>query len=409
MRHHFGLSGKNWKTIVKTPRLQSRFAVFLLALLFLVGGRNIAEAQDNLPELINDEEFRPAAQAAVDSVYNFNFVAADKILEPWKNEYPDHPLWMLIDAMQMWWQVLSDLEDTSHDEEFFYRMKKTDFEASRLLRNNSKHADGLIIKAISNGYVARQYANREEWLSSISSARKALSAHEYLLELQPGLVDLKLAEGLKLYYLAYLPEAYPVVRTVSWAMPEGDKEKGLAYLRDAAENAVFARAEATYFLGNINYNYQDDFNEAVTYFEELYRNYPHNNYYARMFVGSLYKMGRYDTALETIENSLDRWEKNKLPHGKVLKEELLTWKGRILERQSNHARAMEAFQGAFEAGEELPNTEHRSFYVASGYYLGKLHHDRSSYEEARKYLSKVKDCKTGEEYKRRARQLLQSM
>jgi len=387
----------------------SRLTVFFLSLLFLTGSSGVAFAQGTPPELINDEEFRPVAQAAVDSVYNFNFEAADNLLKPWKKEYPGHPLWMLIDAMQMWWQVLSDLEDTSHDEEFFYKMKRADYEASRLLRKDSKHADGLIVKAISNGYVARQYANRDEWLNSISSARKALSAHEYLLELQPGLIDLKLAEGLKLYYLAYLPEAYPVVKTVSWAMPEGNKDKGLEYMRDAAENAIFARAEATYFLGNINYNYQDDYDEAVTYFEELYRNYPHNNYYARMYVGSLYKMGRYDTALKIIENSLIRWQNNDLPHGDVLKEELLTWKGRILNRQSNHARAIEAFQEAFQAGESLPNTKHRSFYVASGYYLGKLHHDRSSYSEARKYLSKVEDCKTGDEYIQRARQLLQSM
>ena len=387
----------------------SRLTVFFLSLLFLTGSSGVAFAQGTPPELINDEEFRPVAQAAVDSVYNFNFEAADNLLKPWKKEYPGHPLWMLIDAMQMWWQVLSDLEDTSHDEEFFYKMKRADYEASRLLRKDSKHADGLIVKAISNGYVARQYANRDEWLNSISSARKALSAHEYLLELQPGLIDLKLAEGLKLYYLAYLPEAYPVVKTVSWAMPEGNKDKGLEYMRDAAENAIFARAEATYFLGNINYNYQDDYEEAVTYFEELYRNYPHNNYYARMYVGSLYKMGRYDTALKIIENSLVRWQNNDLPHRDVLKEELLTWKGRILNRQSNHARAIEAFQEAFQAGESLPNTKHRSFYVASGYYLGKLHHDRSSYSEARKYLSKVEDCKTGDEYIQRARQLLQSM
>ncbi|NGP77470.1 tetratricopeptide repeat protein [Balneolaceae bacterium YR4-1] len=384
-----------------------RFVLLFLLLLSSTG--TVAKAQGSLPELINDQEFKPVAQAAVDSVYNFNFIAADELLKPWKEEYPEHPLWMLIDAMQMWWQVLSDLEDTSHDEEFFFRMKRTDYEAARLLRKNSKHADGLIIKAISNGYVARQYANRDEWLSSISSARKALSAHEYLLELQPELVDLKLAEGLKLYYLAYLPEAYPVVKTVSWAMPEGNKEKGLDYLKEASENAVFARAEATYFLGNINYNYQDDYDEAANYFEELYRNYPHNNYYARMYVGSLYKMGRYEDALQVIDNTLKRWKENDLPHGEVLSEELLTWKGRILNRNGQTSEAIEAFDKAFQAGESLPNTSHRSFYVAAGYYLGKLYHDRSSYTEAKKYLSLVQECETGAEYKQRARELLQSM
>lgn len=386
-----------------------RLLVVILSLPLLTGWTADAGAQDDLPELINDTEFRPVAKAAVDSVYNFNFKAADNLLKPWKNEYPNHPLWLLIDAMELWWHVLSDLEDTSHDDEFFYRMKKTDYEAAKLLRKDSKHADGLIIKAISNGYVARQYANRDEWLSSINSARKALSAHEYLLELQPGLKDLKLAEGLKLYYLAYLPEAYPVVKTVSWALPEGNKEKGLEYMQDAAENAIFARAEATYFLGNINYNYQEDYDDAVKYFEELFINYPHNNYYARMYVGSLYKMGRYDTALTIIGRTLGRWESNDLPYLDVMKEELLTWKGRILDQQNKETRAIKAFQKAFQASEALPNTRHRSFYVASGYYLGKLYHEDSSYAEAKKYLTKVKDCKTGDEYIQRAEKLLQSM
>ena len=381
----------------------------LLAFALFFGSLGTVYGQDEVPELINDPEFRPVAKAAVDSVYNFNFDAADDMLSPWKEQYPGHPLWMLIDAMELWWKVLSDLEDTSHDEEFFYRMKKTDYVASKLLRNNSSHADGLIVKTVSNGYIARQYANRDEWLTSVNRARKALNAHEYLLELQPDLADLKLAEGLKLYYSAYLPEAYPVVRTVSWFLPEGDKEKGLKFMQEAADQAIFARAEAAYFLGNINYNYQEDYDEAVKYFEQLYKDYPHNNYYARMYVGSLYRMGRYDAALEVIEHSLHRWKQNNLPHQDVLKEELLTWKGRILDRQNSTEAAIESFKAAFSMGEKLPNTRGRSFYVASGYHLGKLLYERTEYSEAQKYLQEVKDCKTGDEYREQAGRLLETI
>lgn len=385
------------------------FRLILLAFAFFLVIPSSIYSQDQIPELINDAEFRPVAKAAVDSVYNFNFDAADQLLGPWKKQYPDHPLWMLIDAMELWWQVLSDLEDTSHDEEFFHRMKKTDYEASQLLRKNSSHADGLIIKTVSNGYIARQYANRDEWLTSVNRARRALNAHEYLLELQPGLADLKLAEGLKLYYSAYLPEAYPVVRTVSWFLPEGDKEKGLKFMQEAADHAIFARAEATYFLGNINYNYQEDYDEAAKYFEQLYSDYPHNNYYARMYVGSLYRMGRHEAALEAINNSLQRWEKNNLPHQDVLREELLTWKGRILDRQNSTAEAIESFKTAFNTGKKLPNTRDRTFYVASGYHLGRLLYEETNYSEARKYLQQVRDSKAGDDYREQASRLLESI
>lgn len=189
------------------------YRIITLGILLVSGVVSISHAQ--LPELINNREFRPDARAAVDSIYNFNFEGAEEVISPWKNKYPDHPLWTLLEGMEFWWQVLSDLEDTSYDEQFYEMMKKVDYEAGKLLHEQSNHADGLIIRAIGNGYMARQYANRSEWVTSINYGRKAMNAHEYLLELQPELDDLKLAEGLKKYYLAHIPEEYPVVKTVS--------------------------------------------------------------------------------------------------------------------------------------------------------------------------------------------------
>src|SRR5699024_10694539 len=133
----------------------------LLSLLILILSAGLSRAQ--VPELINDPQFKTVARAAVDSIYNFNFEGSERLLRPWKEKYPDHPLWLLMEGMTLWWDVLSDLNDTSHDEQFFYLMKRADYESSKLLRKNSSHADGLIIKAVSNGYVARHYANREEW------------------------------------------------------------------------------------------------------------------------------------------------------------------------------------------------------------------------------------------------------
>lgn len=358
------------------------------------------------PELINNHRFRPVAQAAVDSVYNFNFEGAEKVLVPWKQRYPGHPLWLLIEGITFWWQVLSDLEDTSHDEQFFYKMKHIDYQASQLLRKNRSHADGLIIKIISNGYIARQYANRDEWISSINWARKALSSYEYLLELQPGLADLKLAEGLKFYYSAYLPEAYPIVRTVSWFLPEGDKQKGLELLHLAAEEAIFARAEATYFLGNINYNYEKNYNKAAVYFQELYETYPDNNFYARKLVSSLYRMERHGEALKVIDESIERWEQHQLPFKNVLKEELLTWKGRILSRNHQLAEAAESYQQAFALGKKLPNTQERSFHIVSGYYLGHLLYKEGKYARARPYLEEVVKSKNEAAYRTLAKNLL---
>ena len=376
----------------------------LILLLFFIS--TAIPAQSQLPELINDAEFRPTAKAAIDSVYNFNFDGADQALTPWKQKYPNHPLWTLIEGMKFWWQVLSDLEDTSNDQQFYELMKKADYEAGKLLHRQSDHVDGLIIRAIANGYMARQHANRSEWITSMNYGRKAIQAYNYLMEIKPNLDDLKLAEGLKLYYLAYLPEEYPVVKTVSWALPDGNKSKGLSMLREAAKEAIFAKAEAKYFLGNINYNYESNYGLAVRYFEELQSSYPQNNYYTRVLVKSYYQQEKYSRALQFIDDAIDRWERQDLPHQKVLQEELLTWKGRILEEQGKQQAALSCYKNSFARSQELPNTSDRSFYVISGYLAGKILYDQKQFKQAKTYLSKVVDADAESGYRNLAQELL---
>lgn len=380
-------------------RLQSFIYAFIFCLLSLPSTAQV-------PELINDTEFRNSAKAAVDSIYNFNYVAADEILQPWKKRHPDHPIWTLFRGMKLWWEILSDLEDTSQDEQFYYMMKKADYESSQLLRSNSSHADGLIIKAISNGYLARQHANREGWISSLNYGRKAMNAHEYLMEIQPELEDLKLAEGLKLYYLAYLPEAYPVVKTVSWTLPDGNKTQGLELLKEASREAVFARAEAIYFMGNINHNYEKNYPAATKSFEQLYSKYPNNNYYVRLLVKNYYRMNRNSEALQVIDSTLTRWKRKSLPYEKVLKEELMTWKGRILERTNQKTQALENYQRAFELGKTEPQTRNRTRHVISGYSAGKLLYQQGKKGEAESYLIQVLQTDVDSPYKKNARELL---
>lgn len=254
--------------------------------------------------------------------------------------------------------------------------------------------------------MARQYANRAEWITSINYGRKAIRAYDYLLDVKPELNDLKLAEGLKLYYLDYIPGAYPVVKTVSWALPDGDKQRGLKAIEEASENAIFARAEATYFLGNIHYNYEKNFGVAVRNFEKLHHQYPNNSYYVRILVKSYYKQSRFDEALAFIKNNLQRWKENDLRDIKVVQEELLTWKGRILEKRGRIQEAIDSYSTAFTLGEELPDTVNRSFYVISGHLAGKLLFEKGKIREAKNMLSKVVVAEAEKEYRSQAEELL---
>lgn len=366
-------------------------------------------ATAQVPELIKNKQFRVDAQAAVDSLYNFNPQGAKQRLASWKEQYPSHPLWQLMEGMEFWWILLSDLNDTSRDEYFYKLMEKADYAAAKLLYNQPGHADALIIRTVANGYVARQHSNRDEWTTSLNAARKAYNAYGYLQDAMPELADLKLAEGLKLYYSAYLPEAYPVVKTVSWFLPEGDKAAGLQSLREASESAVFARAEATYFLGNINYNYEKKYQKAVGYFRQLYQTYPNNNYYVRLYVQNLYKTGRYDEAATVIENALNRWGEDELAFAKVLREELLFWKGRILLRDKEYQKAQSLMEESLAIGENLPRTRHRGYHTAGAYFAGVAASGAGDREAAIQFYETALDGKTDGPYKGMAKENLENL
>jgi len=383
--------------------LKNRIAISFVLVIFLFG---VAESRAQVPELIKDSEFREVAQAAVDSLYNFNFDASEQLLDPWREQHPENPVWTLLEGMRFWWKVLSDLENTSHDEKFLEIMAKADYESARLLRKKSDHADALIVKAVSNGYISRLYANRGEWISSVNRSRRAISAYQYLLEVEPGLPDLKLGEGIKLYYSAYIPEAYPIVKTISWALPSGNKEKGLELIDVAAEHAIFARAEAIYFLGNIFYNYEKDYDKAAGYLEQLYNMYPRNNYFVRILVKSFYKIKAYDRTLNIIEASLDRWAEHDLPYGDILSEELLTYKGRILYRQGKTEEARMAFIEAFNTGKKSNGNSGDTFHIISAYYSGRINYELGDYRQARRYLEQVLKMEDEANYHERARELL---
>ncbi|TYP94035.1 hypothetical protein LX73_1757 [Fodinibius salinus] len=377
-----------------------------LLFVFVIIGTLLSTANAQVPELIKKPQFRSDAKAAVDSMYNFQFSGAEQAIAEWKQKYPEHPIWMLLSGIEFWWKVLSDLETTAHDKQFFEIMKKTSYQVEKLLYKQPSHADGLLIKAIANGYVARQYANREEWLNSLQYGRKAMSAHDYLMNLQPEMDDLKLAEGLKKYYLAHLPEEYPIVKTVSWALPKGDKKQGLSLIKEASQQAVFARAEATYFLGNINFNYEDNLEVAVNNFEKLAQKYPRNNFYARRLVKSYYQNGQKEKALQFINATLQRWDDNQLPYLAIMQEELLTWKGRILEQRGKDKQALDCYRRAFEKSGTLPNPAERSFYVISGYAAGKILHKQGNTAQAKTYLNAIAGARAESSYRQEAKELL---
>ena len=341
----------------------------IVVLLYLLGSTLPASAQTKV--LIDDARFGADARDAINALYNRDNEEARDILFIWKEIYPDHPIWLLWDGMELWWKVLEDLVDASHDEAFINLMREADFEASRLLRREPDHKDALIIRAVSNSYIARLHANREEWLTSVQVGRRGYQAHQRLTEIDPDLPDNLFAEGMKLYYSAYIPETYPFLRPAAMFLPDGSREEGLNTLRKASTDAIFARPEATYFLGNILLNYEEQFDEAKSYFRMLVDQYPDNSYYRRQYMVTLGQLHEFREIISFYNETVVHRTENELAPDSLLESELLYWYGRANYFIGNVEPALKAFEKSVELGNTLTLAKERHIHTLSAYFAGR--------------------------------------
>lgn len=389
------------------PRIFKRVLFFLFLMGFSAISIKTTFAQTKV--LIKDAFFEIDAKRAIDSLYNRNTEAAEELLEPWREKYPDHPLWLLWDGMEVWWDVLQDLDDHSLDREFIARMQQADYEAGKILRSEPGHPDALIIRAVANGYIARLHANREEWMTSMQFGKNAYQAHQELLKVAPDLSDNHFAEGMKLYYAAYIPEEYPVVKAVSWFFPEGNKEKGLEELRYASQHGVFARPESKYFLANILHHYEGEHEQAKQIFRDLVDAYPDNGYYRREYLQVLSQLEEYGEILAFSSETLNYWESKQNEIPPVLKAEVQFWLGRAFYYNGDFSAAKPHLVESFEIGDDLVNKEDREVYVLAAYFTGRTYDILEQKEEARKYYEIAADQRALPEARKQSKEKLKSL
>ena len=352
-------------TLLRTlPR--TLLPILLSAILFL----QAAEAVP--PSLLMKDSFMEDTRSAIELLYNREFEASLHHLDTWKQSYPDHPLWALWNALDAWWPVLIDLENTTYDDAFLTAAEKVVLICDEMLKTDPDHLDALIIRSVINGQISRYYSNRYRWYRSFLSGRRALRDFFRIEKSHPHLPDLNFGIGMYRYYTAFLVEEYALARSLRWMLPSGDRQEGLSRLKEAADSSIFMEPEATYFLGHIYLHFENQPGQALEYLSDLYHRYPANSFYRRLYIRSLYDLRRRDEALRAIRESLDH-PMNAGPHETMtMREDLLTIKGLIHYEQQAFDSATSAFLQALQYAEKLHPFAKRRNLITTLYFLGEL-------------------------------------
>jgi tetratricopeptide (TPR) repeat protein len=356
--------------------------------------------------LFRDAKFLQVAPAAVDSVYNLKFESGRRLVEPWKRSQPDHPIWTFWDGLELWWKIVPDLEQTTYDQEFFHTFGRVDYACTRLLARDAHNLDALLLKALSNGFMARLHANRDNWIRSLQYGKAASDALA-LVELHyPDIVDTKFGRGLYLYYAEALPQTYSFLKTFSWMFPEGSKGRGIAMLEDAAKNSTFLRVESTYFLGNILLNYEKKPDQALPYYDQLHTTYPDNAFFTRLYARIHFNQTDNSQALGIMEGLLQTLK----PNAPVpLAEELHLLKGRLLFQQGRYNEARRSIESTRSLATKADGGSNRSQQIVATYYLAEIEQYSGNVDAARDLYRTVSRAKKPEWAVTNARERLRNL
>lgn len=370
---------------------------------------NEESAKEASFSLLLNDRFAEDARDAIDLLYDRDFDASLEKMEHWKVRYPDHPLWLLWEALDAWWPVLVDLENTSYDTAFLDISNEVITICDDLLDENDDHLDARVIRSIMYGQIARHHSNRHRWYRSFRNARRALRDFFKVEETHPDIPDLHFGIGMYRYFSAFLIDEYPLTRPLRWMLPRGDRDEGLSYIKKAAENSIFLEPEALFFLGHIYLHFERKPDIALDYLNRLYHTYPNNSFYRRLYIRSLYQLEHYDQALELISESLNRWDSQEYEEHhevKVMKEDLYTIRGQIHYKSYQTDSAQSDFHNALEIAETLGPYGQRSNMIISLFYLGEINLRNGNVGSARLYFRRAATPDIDHPYVKQSREAL---
>jgi len=232
------------------------------------------------------------------NIYSCNFDSADIRISDYINTYPKEPQGCFLNVLSEWWKINIDRKNVSLDAILEEKVNKTVDLCDDLLDKNPKDVDALIYKGASLGYKGLAKSLRENWLSAADDGRQALNLLDEALELAPKNKEALLGIGIYNYFAEYIPERYQFLKPLMIIFPKGDKLKGVAQIKDAAENSKIAVFEAKYIIAYFNLQYERNFIESELYSRILYDEFPANPVFEKMLYNCYSGFGKFAEALD---------------------------------------------------------------------------------------------------------------
>lgn len=342
---------------------------------------------------VTSPDFDAQAQCGIAAVYNLEFEKANAEFSTLARNYPSHPAGKFFLAMIDWWKILMTIDDESNDDQFIERMDDVIALCDSLLDANENDVSALFFKGGALGFQGRLRANRNSWIKAANDGRLALPIVQKAYKISPENYDILLGIGIYNYYASTIPEKYPIVKPVMVFFPTGDKAKGIEQLTKASEKAKFASLEAKYFLLQLSYNYERQYDRAYELSTSLWNRFPNNVVFHRYVGRSSYSLAKYGEAQSAFAEILKRCNEEQRGYSGFAKREALYYLGMIAMSTNNYDQALKYFYQCDELCRTVDKGEPSPFMTMANLRIGMIYDVQKKRNHAVQQYQKVQKLK----------------
>ena len=353
--------------------------------------------------LLLDQDIQLELGGAVQNLYNFKFDRADKQFRSLRRRYPQHPMAYFLLGLSTWWKsVPYNPDDTRYDKVFLAYMDTAEAKAESLYRADAHNYEALFFLSGAYGMEARLHAFRHDWRKATVASRRSLTYLEKSRAANGLSVEFLFGQGLFNYYAAWIGEKHPWLRPVMFFFPKGNREQGLAQLRQVSERAFYTGTEGKTFLIDI---FSDDREHqpevACQLARQLVQQFPDNAYFERTYARLAFTTGKFDESEAACRNVLRKYAAGQVGYEPYLCRPAAYILGYLMQtKYQDLAQAKDYYQRCVVYSEQAGITK-RGYYVFAQAGLARLAAREKDEPAARRHYQAIVDqSDTGQaEYK----------
>ena len=211
----------------------------------------------------------------------------------------------VIGAVNDYWRLLLDPEDTSRDAPLLARINAAIGAAEAWVAREPKRAEAWFYLGGAYGTRVLLRGHRGQYLAAARDGKRIHDSLQLALSLDPTMGDAYFGFGLYHYYAAIAPRAARILSMLMF-LPGGDRAGGLKEMEQTRSKGLLLRGEADYQLHLIYLWYEKQPATALRLIEGLRTRYPHNPvFYLRLAEVQSNYMRNHQAALQTYRSMFD--------------------------------------------------------------------------------------------------------